>query len=272
MEPYQFFTPLPAATADRDTVKVWFFQRKVQVSALCSGHSPKSGFSLDTMTALRSKLTTYESRVGLNEMTPGTAVTQFQQWLDGYGDNGAWQIYLDDQTRKDSAERERQRVEAEARKIRDAENAARSTATGICDRYRAGLLSSRASETPVGRVVCGLAVIGSPGATYEGFSGQDMHQHATTSLITALVTGITQSEKWPPESCAEVDALKRWLNGPGAGISSVEKIPGDTFVFHARVWHPGGKWGGKETSPGWKDRGACVYCQHWIRRIGARSV
>ncbi|MFG6195358.1 hypothetical protein [Nonomuraea sp. JJY05] len=272
MEPYQFFTPIPAATADRDTVKGWFFQRKVQVSALCAGHTPRSGFSLDSMEALRSKLTAYESRVGLNTMTPAAAITQFQQWLGDYGDNGAWQFYVDDQTRKDGVERERQRVAAEARKVSEAEAEARATAKGICDQHPGGLLSSREGETKVGRVVCGMAVIGSPGAAYEGFSGQDLHRYATTSLITELVRGITQSEKWPPESCAEVDALKRWLNGPGAGISSVEKIPGDTFVFHARVWHPGGKWGGKESSPGWKDRGACVYCQNWIKRIGARSV
>ncbi|MEU4233621.1 hypothetical protein AB0F17_55850 [Nonomuraea sp. NPDC026600] len=275
MEPYPFFTPLPAATADSVTVKGWFYLRKAQVAALCDSRTARSGFDLDAMEALRRKLTTFETRVSLNEMTPGTAITQFQQWLKDDGDRGAWQAYVDDQTTKDDIERERQRVEAEARKITDAETAARSTAMSICNRHSAGLLSNR-EGAPVGRVVCGMAVIGSPGVTYEGFSGQDMHGLVTNPLITPLITelvrGITQSENWPPESCAEVDALKRWLNGPGAGVNSIKEIPGDIFVFHARVWHPGGTWGGKKTSQGWKDRGACVYCQHWIKRIGAKSV
>ncbi|MBG0831391.1 hypothetical protein HS041_26960 [Planomonospora sp. ID67723] len=268
MEPYQFFTDAPAAH-DRDTVMKWFRRRKGQVAALDDNYTPKSGFDRDAMGTLRNKLNNYESAIATDRTTPADAVTSFQKWLaDGY-DNGAWDAYVKNQTAKDTVERKRQEEASALKEVNDAKAAATQTAMNICRRHSGGLLSNRPGDDPVGRVVCGLAVIGSPGVTFEGYSGQDMHLHPTSALIGELVRGITRSEKWPPEACAEVDALKRWLNGPGAHIASIEQIPKDALVFHARVWHPGGKWNGKQTSPGWQDRGACVYCKNWLKRIGA---
>ncbi|GAA3447063.1 hypothetical protein [Planomonospora venezuelensis] len=271
MEPYQFFTDAPTAT-DRDTVMKWFRRRKVQVAALDDNYTPKSGFDRDAMSALRNKLNSCENGIATDRLTPADAVTGFQKWLADGSDHGAWDAYVADQTAKDTTERKRQEEAAALKRVSDAKEAARRTAMNICGRHSGGLLSNRPGDNPVGRVVCGLAVIGSPGVTFEGYSGQDMHQHPTSDLIRQLVRGITQSEKWPPEACAEVDALKRWLNSPGVNVASIEQIPRDTLVFHARVWHPGGRWGGKQTSPGWQDRGACVYCQNWIGRIGAISA
>lgn len=266
MEPYQFFAPIPATTVTSADLASWLFQRRSQVKALVVNRGPHSDYDGDTMELLLKKLQSLDSSLATSALTPAQVVQNLQTWLGQEKDHGVWNYYVNDQLAKDDRERQRQRGEDEAQRLTRAKNDARVAAGQVAGENSHGMLSSRESEQPVGRVIAGLALIGQPGVTYRGISGVDKHLHATHALVSALLAGTQQAEAWPVASCAEVDALKRFLHAQQPPLAA---IPADTLVFHAMVWHPGGKWGGKETTARWQDRSACKNCAQWFSKIGA---
>jgi hypothetical protein len=266
MQPYRFYTPLPAAGAPAAEIKDWFFQRRVQVEALVKSYTPKSAFNNDGMNMVSKKLLRLESSIASGDMTAAAAVNNFQTWLNDSEDWGAWADYVADQQERDRAERARQQEEQQRAAIAAAKVRARDAARRLSGQYAGGLLSDRGT----GRVIAGLAVVGAPAAVHQGVSGIDMHTHNNHLLIAPLLAGTHQAEAWPQASCAEVDALKSYLHAHVPAFNTLADIGnGGIPVFHAMVWHPGGKWQGKETSARWQDRAACANCDQWLDKIGA---
>jgi hypothetical protein len=266
--PYEPFTDIPAVTPATPAaqVKGWFFLRRSQVNALAVQLGPRTDFDKDTMALLGARITSAESKLAQGA-APGTVVEEFQDWVGQYGDNGAWDYYAAWQKQQDQAMLDAQASAAGEKAVSDARNGAGQAAIAETRRRAGGLMSADGRN---GRVIAGLAFVGVPGTAYTGISGRDMHapsSPAADQVIAGLLAGIRPAEQWPLEACAEVDALKRYLTA--AGIISAAGIPKDTLVFHAEVWHPGGAWKGKVSSPGWKSRGACANCRQWVGRIGA---
>lgn len=267
-------TPLPTfsdiPTVDQNTpvnqVKTWFYQRRVQVEGLARQLNPKSDFSQDTMERLGAKIRNAETRLAGGE-DHVAVVADFRAWVVDGSDYGAWNYYKTWQLAQDQAAADALAKAAAEQALSDAKNAANRAATSETKKRPRGLMNS---DNTAGRVIAGLAFIGTPGVTYFGISGVDMHAASglpVNQVITALLSGATQAEKWPLAACAEVDALKRYLTANG--ITSVAAIPKDTLVFHAEVWNPGQQWDGKTTSPHWQPRAACKNCKQWIGKIGA---
>jgi hypothetical protein len=195
-------------------------------------------------------------------------VADFKAWTSDYSDRGAWDHYVTWQKEQDKARQDAQDRQAAEKAVTDAKNRATGAAKAETSKRAAGLMSSDGKN---GRVIAGLAFVGIPGTTYYGISGTDKHaasSAAVDQVVTDLLKGTHQAENWPQKSCAEVDALKRYLTA--SGIIAVAAIPRDTLVFHAEVWHPGGAWNGKMTSKRWQPRAACANCEQWVGKIGAR--
>ncbi|MEV4889598.1 hypothetical protein AB0K48_09430 [Nonomuraea sp. NPDC055795] len=265
MEPYQFYAPIPASTASAQAIKDWFYRRRTQVSALAVSYTPHSTFSQDAMEALEKKLRSMESFLA-NKGAPATAVDEFGKWLASNSDYGAWDYYVADQQAKDLIESDRQAQAMNAAAINDAKNRASGGALALSRQNAAGMMSL---DKKNGRVISGLAVVGDAAQLYTGISGKDKHGFPDHPLIARLLEGTHQAMDWPQESCAEVDALKKYLHAQVVPVTALNQIPRNTLVFNALVWHPGGNWEGKVTSQRWQPRSACANCDQWLRKIGA---
>lgn len=266
MQPYQPFTPIPQVTVvtTRQEVKDWVGLRRAQVLVLSKTLTIQSKVGRDAMDALWSKLGTLASQAAGN--TPlDTLIRDFQQWVDTYPNDEAWDFYVAEQQKLDAAELARQMEAAKVRAVSDAKQRAVDAAIALTKTYGGGLLSDRGT----GRVIAGLAIVNNAGVTYSGISGVDMHTHTTHQVIGELLKGTNQAEDWPQTSCAEVDALKTYLHAAIPAINSIAQIPQGTLVFHARVWNPGGPKSGKVVTPHWQPRGACKNCSQWVEKIGA---
>jgi len=265
----QPFTDFPTVTPATPATEVpnWIFLRRAQVEGLARLLTPRSDFDKETMEALGLKLRAMESRITRGD-AHATVVADFKAWIVvDSNDRGAWDYYKAWQQKHDGEVADAQVREAAAKAVSQARGRAGDAAAAQTRMRPTGLM---ASDGVNGRVIAGLALVGAPALSYFGISGTDMHAASSAAVdlvITELLKGTNQAEKWPQRSCAEVDALKRYLTA--AGITSVANIPQDTLVFHAEVWHPGGSWNGKITSKRWQPRGACANCKQWVGKIGA---
>lgn len=268
MEPYQsqFFTPIPDAADPERKIKDWFYLRRTQVAALASSYTPRSDFGEAGMIALEKKLRNMEGVLATGQQSPNAVIGGFKKWLDEGWDDGAWTYYKDGQEAKDLAESDRQDQEAKAVAINEAKDRARNEVQALSRRNAGGLMSASGKN---GRVISALAVVSDPVLLHTGISGQDKHTYAGHPLIAPLLVGTHKAMDWPQEACAEVDALKSYLHELPEQLTAVSQIPRNTLVFHAMVWHPGGNWEGKVTSPRWQDRSACANCDQWLKKIGA---
>lgn len=177
------------------------------------------------------------------------AITDFNTWKGNEGYD-AWAYFESLQGPGATEAKEVVAQQQRLQHIADRSNLATSIAVAERNNHSGG------PDAVVGTVICGMA--DANGNTYLGTSGHG----ALHPVMSKLLQGVGQAEKWPINVCGEIDAMNQYL--AANAWTDVSQIPKGELFSHAETWDA------KQRK--WKSRGACANCEQWLSKIHAHMA